>query len=303
MKTLLFFMFISGTSFMQAQCSFTPEISPAPGEWGVIMMCPPEDNTMILSTMDGDAFQWYIKPMFGGGDWTAIAGATDRELEIDYYNYVVNDVKVAVTLEDCTEESEPVGIDGWAFLLPSLMTEFQNEQYQQIGDGEYNICPSNTVTFTINQPYTENINWFESGVLMDGFNETTLSVQESGLYSFDGCTDVCPDYCAVNSGYAVPPVQLNFGEWDFCEDLETNDLNRLGKFNAYPNPAQKFIQFHLNGEEKMNLTIFNVAGQTVDKIPNYESDALLNIANLPSGKYFVIAEGENVKFHTSFLIK
>lgn len=302
MKTFTLILFTLILSTASAQCDFNPVISPE-GENGVIMMCPPSDSTMTLSTIEGDSYQWYMRPMFSSENWQAIPGGTEQELVIDYYNYVVYDIKVAVTIGACTEESPVVGIDGWTFLLPSLMTEFATEEYQQIGDSEYNVCTGNVITLTANMPYTQNMSWFLDGSLIANQTQPVLQLSESGSYSFDGCTDVCPDYCAVSSGFGVPPIQFNYGNWEFCS-LATNDMASAGKLQIYPNPAQSIIQMQLpDTVQNSDLEIFSAEGKVVLKLQNYSSGNPLDISSIPSGKYFIKITANGKTLHSSFIKK
>ena len=87
-----------------AQCTFTPTVTP-----NNIILCP--NDSAELTTQEYDSYQWYK-----GSD--PIVGATSQTLMVHQYEDAGYEFKVAATLDDCTESSVPVLVDGWAFLFP-----------------------------------------------------------------------------------------------------------------------------------------------------------------------------------------
>ncbi|MDO5654738.1 MAG: T9SS type A sorting domain-containing protein [Flavobacteriaceae bacterium] len=302
MKTSFSLLVLFISIAVGAQCEHNPTVI-ADMDEGVIMMCPPSTSTMTVSTQAADSYQWFKKETYGG-TWAEIAGETHQELVIDYYNYVVNDIKVATTVNGCTEESPAVAIDGWTFLLPSMSIDFGTSEYQQLDYSEYNVCNGGTITLLANQPFIHDISWFNQGNLIEGETQANYAVTQSGDYTFDACTDVCPDWCAISSNNQVPPVLFHFGDWSFCTNMGTFD-NSLQKRKTliYPNPAKSVVHIQLPTIGKSEISLFDNAGKLIRKISQNQNLISLEVSDLPAGMYrIVVLQGEK-RFHSNFIKK
>lgn len=174
-KNLLFTaaMLLIASFTGHAQCSFTPTITP-----NGLIMCPTDPDT--LWTQPYDSYQWYR-----GGQ--PIPGATQQYYVTDYIQDAGYYFKVEATQSACTEMSDSVLVDGWAFLPPFV-----------ISYGDMSLCTGQTdsVIFEIGQPYTTNIQWFNNGVPIPGAHNDSLVVYGPGIYTVEGSPSVCPNYVA-----------------------------------------------------------------------------------------------------------
>lgn len=172
--TLLFLGLIGREA--KAQCSFTPTVTP-----NNLILCPNETDT--LWTQEYDSYQWYK-------DGVAIPGATLRFLVINQATAAGSYFKVNATLSACTELSDSVLVDGWAYLPPFV-----------IHGGTYTINPNDgssllcqgVDTMILTFSYPANIQWFKDGVAIPGATTTELIVTQPGSYIVEGAPAVCPD--------------------------------------------------------------------------------------------------------------
>jgi hypothetical protein len=158
---------------VHAQCPFTPTIEPtAP------ILCPGE--VALLSTQEYDAYQWYV-------DGAAVNGATGQTFSIQ----PLAEVTVAATLNECTEFSAPVIVDGWVFLLPFVIHAGDEPRFID-GNGVAHHCDGDTALFIFSYP--NNVQWFNNGTPIAGATDDTLVVTSTGNYTAVGAPDSCPNF-------------------------------------------------------------------------------------------------------------
>src|SRR5690606_8282712 len=92
-----------------AQCPFTATVTP-----NNLILWPSTQDT--LWTQVYDSYQWYKAGQ-------PIAGATNQYLVVDHFMDAGSEFSVEVTANSCTEMSDTVLVDGWAFLPPVVMHE------------------------------------------------------------------------------------------------------------------------------------------------------------------------------------
>ncbi|RYZ45923.1 MAG: T9SS type A sorting domain-containing protein [Sphingobacteriales bacterium] len=161
----------------RAQCSFTPTVTPSN-----LILCPNSQDT--IWTQSYDSYQWYK----GGA---VVPGATNQYYIADAFMDAGNYFKVEVTQGGCTEMSDSVMVDGWAFLPPFVM----NGGSFNIGpNGETLLCPSDSFFFVLMQPYTSSIQWSVNGQPIPGADNDTLYITQSGSYTVAGAPAVCPNW-------------------------------------------------------------------------------------------------------------
>lgn len=167
-----------------AQCSFVPTVTP-----NNLVMCPDTQDT--LWTQVYDHYQWFK-------DGTLLPGDTLQYRVVDAFNDGGSNFSVAATLNNCTDTSEEVLVDGWAFLPVTVMSvgNFQIDP----NDGHAIICDSNalhnrdTLIFIMNLPYNTNIQWSKDGSIIPGATNDSLRVTATGTYLVQGAPDICPNY-------------------------------------------------------------------------------------------------------------
>lgn len=155
-------------------------------------MCPNTDDTLFTQTYD--SYQWYK-------DGLQILGATSQFLPVNSFNDAGSTFYVAATLGGCTENSDTVLVDGWAFLPPFVMMHGTPAYFG--GMGEAYFCNGDSALLELGMPYTESIQWTNGGTDIPGANSQTLLVTQTGNYGVSGAPAVCPDYI-VPIGVSIP---------------------------------------------------------------------------------------------------
>ena len=169
---------LTSAAITLAQCPFTPTIEPS-----APILCPNESAT--LTTQVYDAYQWYK-------DGSLISGATAQTLTVEQFNDAGSTFTVAATLDNCTETSAAVLVDGWAFLFPYVI-HGGDEPNSTGPNGDLVFCQGDTLTLTLGSGYTENIVWTNFGVPIPDESSPTLIITTSGLYTVSAAPDVCPN--------------------------------------------------------------------------------------------------------------
>ena len=268
MKKITFFSIILLLSRIYgfAQCVFNPTISPSN-----IILCP--NSTDTIRTQVYDSYQWYL-------NGTRINGATSQYLVVDG-NYSGSTVSVEVTLNGCTEMSPTILVDGWLFLLPTVMS---TGNYNFDGS-EFLVCTGDTIHFELLMPYNTNIQWTKNGVNITGATSNLLSLTSSVItatsdYNVCGSPDICPNF--VQCLGVILPVRFINCAVGLTQNSQDN------KVNIYPNPSTDIITINSNsilGET--SYCIIDQLGNIVvsDKITNGLN--IFSIKHLSSGTYIL----------------
>lgn len=156
------------TSFVEI-CDHDPLVFPSD-----LILCPNESDTLF--TISGDEYRWFR-------DGIEIPLETDSFIVVSSFQ-AGSSFAAEVTINGCAETSEPVLLDSWIFLPITVITEGI--------DGS--ICQGDTLSLTVNEPFTNSIRWFKDGTLLDETMGTTLDISETGTYSVTAATEVCPSY-------------------------------------------------------------------------------------------------------------
>lgn len=204
---------------VRAQCSFTPTILP-----NSIIFCP--DATDTLSTQVYDTYQWYK-------NGSPIAGATQQKLIIQQQTDEGFFFKVAVTKNGCRDTSKHVLADGYAFIPPDLIETGDIGIFDPKLDALVE-CPEDTIVLTLNEPYTENIQWYNNLKPIAGGNMQSYYVTKTGSYTVCGAPDVCPNYNVCES----LPLNAYF-EKPVATVKEKNDT-------LFASTAKKYQWFFMN---------------------------------------------------------
>lgn len=205
-----------------AQCTFTPTISP-----DNLILCPGEGA--VLTTEIYESYQWYK-------DGNLIPGATMQTYAVDAFTDGGSSFQVEATLDGCTELSASVLVDGWVFLLPTVMSA-GDPPYAITQDGALH-CDGDTVLLILMLPYDTGIQWTNNGSPINGATNDTLVVTESGNYSVSGAPSICPNFVqqlgvTITVTFTAPPVP---------EIVLVDDL-----LCVTPTPDPGSFQWYLNG--------------------------------------------------------
>lgn len=220
MRLLITLLIGSTLTIASAQCPFTPTITP-----DVVLLCP--GATMELETETYDTYQWYA-------DGTLLDGESGPTLTVNE-GFIGQSVSVAVTLDGCTEQTTPVLVDGWVFLLPYAI-HGGDEPYGTGSEGESFFCDGDTLLLVMGSPYTEHIQWTDGGVDIPDATNDTLVVTTSGSWSARGAPGVCPNWV---QGIG-PEIETNFTETTQPEIVQVGD-------QLCPVPEGETVQWYVNG--------------------------------------------------------
>lgn len=218
-----------------------------------------------LWTQPADSYQWYS---FG-----ELIPETNQYLA-NYSQYPGTTFSVSTTINGCSELSE-------VFVA---MPEWSGYYFDSAMGGDP--CEGDTALFTVHHidgflPGNEVIRWYKDGALLTAQNdEDTLLITEGGVYTVHVMNpdSDCP---SDSTSYTV--------EFDCGSVGIATHLEELVK--TFPNPAAEFITLKfpdLKGREE--IQIFHSTGQLVKGL-SASSPAIIDIADLPVGLYFIRLEG------------
>lgn len=182
MRSLLLFLSLYACTNLIGQ-NLHPEIT------GDTILCPNESGE-LTTTEPYDTYQWYYRD-YNDTIWTKFGNnGTERTIPITEQQ-VLSTFKVEVTENSDTAESDPVLVDQWVFLLPTVKTV---GNFSIGSNGQTQFCPEDTVYYVLQAPYDTNITWFNFNNVIPGENDDTFRVMETGSYTVEGAPSVCPNY-------------------------------------------------------------------------------------------------------------
>ncbi|MXN91786.1 T9SS type A sorting domain-containing protein [Flavobacterium sp. Sd200] len=252
-----------------------------------LMMCP--DTTEQAFIADGlvtyDSYQWYYKYWFLSDDYAPIEGATDSTFMYDWYTYDQALLKLVVTLDGQTYESNSIQIDSYNWVSLSFTMDFNEGVTPDDATQTYLLCPDGAITCTLPELFSENIQWFRDGEPIEGANQRVYVITEEGSYYVEASPNICP--FSSNSTIGTPvPVGTN-------TECTTGLDNVNSKFvTLYPNPANTSLNVDLSqisGFE--NYTIYDVTGKKLLDGNIESSLTTINIAGLSAGSYIIKLNG------------
>jgi hypothetical protein len=182
MKIFTFLLLIFSLNALNAQCD--PEIMASS-----TLLCPNE--VLILTTTDTfDTYQWFR-------EGEPIAGATEAEVEISFYEAAAATFHLEVTIDTCRGVSESVFIDGYAFLPIFLIVSgrygFDPEEEAFVLCDSTQYGGPDTLILEIGLPYDTLITWYKDGIQL-AHNENILVVTEPGIYTASAAPTICPGF-------------------------------------------------------------------------------------------------------------
>ena len=273
--------------------SINPNCATLPVIEGNIMLCPYTNGTAtITSDTEYDSYQWYYKYWFDEeAEFIAIEGATEAEFTYDWLTYDQALLKVVVTLDGETYESNIIQIDSyqWAGLLIEHDTE--GEVTFDPDNGFY-ICEGASITNTINMPYTV-IQWYKNGVEIEGATEQTFVITETGTYH----VVAAPEYCPNSTTTSDPLIVLENPD---CE-LGVNNPELNTDIVLYPNPAQSLINVSIPQNTLVTqYSILDVTGKTLIN-GTFGTQNSIDISALSSGSYILKLYGGEQRLTKVFI--
>jgi hypothetical protein len=157
-----------------------------------LILCPEEEQTISVPD-EYDAYQWYRELSFGGSP-ELLDGETANTLSVNAAEFAVYDVWCEVTLDGCTEASDPIFIDGYVFVPTTVASE------------ETELCEGESTELTA-LGATGSVVWFQDGEEIEGETNNALVVTESGTYTATIFPNLCPNY-GLSSGVG-PTITVN----------------------------------------------------------------------------------------------
>ncbi len=250
-----------------AQCPFTPTVN------GELLVCPGGRTT--LGTQAYDAYQWYIRP-FGSANPQPVQGATGPTFSVDHEDTPVY-VSVAATLNNCTERSAEVLVDGLVF-LPLVV---QSSGDFTIGpNGEAVICAGDTMYLIALLPYTTNFKWYNGDTPIPGAEDDTLIVTTPGQYWLTASPGQCPDFTAA-LGVVIDVV------WsDIPGCVSSIREPRRIEASVAPNPASDLVEINIAEATPVEMWLTDVTGRRLRR-QAFVNQTVLSLADLPGGIYVV----------------
>lgn len=252
----------------RAQCAHNPTVTP-----NNLIFCP-NSGSDTLWTQPYQAYQWFKDGVLQPGDTLRYRRVTSADAGSMF--------SVDATLNGCTERSPQVMVDGWIFLLPTVMTVgLQNP-----------LCRGDTLLLILMAPYKVNIQWTNGGLPIPGANDDTLIVTTDGDYSVSGAPEICPGFIQ-QLGVIMSYRFLPCGASSDPDNQGSTLYPSLSKksFYAYPNPSTgPTIYLRGNPEYEAGiLELYDSKGQELSKQliqPGTLSDSMLGTEpskNLSSG--------------------
>jgi hypothetical protein len=273
MKTALHFLFM-GLFVISANAQ-------APTIAGDLLLCPNTTGTASTTTnMAYDTYQWYWKYWFTPDPYVAIAGADDESFTYDWNTYDQALLKLVVTLDGETYESNVLQIDSYAWV--GLTMGYQDEPDDNIefdpDSGNLMLCAGTGFTISVYMPYTV-VQWYRNGIPIPGATSMELHVTEAGSYHVVASPGFCPNSTSSTEGLPIVVAIDNN-----CElGIENPEINL---FSSYPNPVSGLLHFTAQSPVE-TLTIFNMTGQRVLALYPEVVSGDADLSALASGMYLL----------------
>ena len=257
---------------LSGQCPHDPTITP-----NNLIMCPNGVDT--LWTQEYDAYEWHK-------DGNPISGANEQFLVVDFFNYVGSSISVNATDSGCAEFSPAVLVDGWAFLLPFVIT---TGDYTFNG-AAYEVCLGDTIFFELGLPYNTNIEWTANGVPINGETDQVLALTSdvtTGVVNYNVCgsPSECPEY--VDCLGVTLSVQF--------VDCDVTSVEEVAsELNIYPNPMNQVFYVECGVEMiGKGYTLIDQLGKIVQSGNLTSTRNVIVLDEWPSGLYHFNLIGSN----------
>lgn len=321
MKTkLIFLAFYLIVSIVNIQAQCTPTItSPRLGTMfpDKVIFCNAETETLSTTQAYG-GYQWYKQQWTwqspNTNPWIPVTGATSQTLTINGNTDMLYHFKVAVNDGDCTGESSSILADGYAYGLPFMISTFTPGTYEQIGDGEYNICEGATVQLDDGFPILYGVHtWFKclpgnnpplpsDPCIITGATGSSYTANTSGIYGFYACTNYCPDQCEMLASFAF--IKLNFGSWGFCNLATGETKPKENSLSVYPNPTTQFLYIGKESDKTYNnISIIDMSGKLVLQKSSHKYKEAIDVSVLVPGTYMIVSKTIDGKIYKNKFIK
>lgn len=259
---------------------------PSPAIAGDVMLCPNTNGIAgITNNMEYDSYQWYAD-FYPYDEFELIEGATQASFTYDWFTYDQAKLKVVVTVNGETYESNIIQIDSYNWAGMSVSSE-DTEQATWNPDTEtWMLCEGAGFAQTVNSPYTANIQWYKDGVAIEGATEVTYNITSAGSYTVVASPAMCPQ--EENSAQSLPIVVV-MQDCNMGTDNPQNGIN----FTLYPNPAKNKLNILLPDDSTLSeFTIFDTTGKRLlnGKLDTHTPE--IDVISLEGGTYLLQLKGD-----------
>lgn len=270
MKQLLVFTMIFTGLWAMAQ---------APVIEGDELLCPWQDGTAsIVSAQTYDTHQWYYKYWFLPDDFQPIDGATSPSFTYDWFTYDQALLKVVVTLNGNTFESNVLQIDSWAWSGLVLFSDLNDDVVFDPDTESFLLCQGGSFELSINSPpYDANITWFKDGEPIDGANSSSYTVTSPGFYNVSAAPSFCPDSVSNSMGINVL--------WNSECNLSIENPIAWTEIKVYPNPGIDKWIITSNTVTINQISISDLTGKLIYKWTGNTNEHQLDSLPFQSGVY------------------
>lgn len=227
---------------------------------GTWELCSNEQLDLLVTNYDG-ALQWFMDTILLFGD-TMPAFTTNQPGNYWAEYYAPN---------GCTAQSEMITLD---ILAAPPVPLFENDD---------NVL---TMTSPVDITPDETVQWYLEGVLIDGANELTYCISESGNYTLEltNLVNGCSNSFTLSIGYDPNTP---------CFD-STNELpDAISELKVFPNPTTGAFTVAMDVLERKDIQfeIYNLTGKLIQTQPTNSVSGYfeqnLDIFELPEGIYLL----------------
>lgn len=247
---------------------------------GDTKLCPDSNGTATITNGETyDSYQWFFRYWPSQGEFTPISGATSASFTYDWFTYGITEIKVQVTKEGQSYDSNLLLIDTWDWSGLSV-THTPSENVVFDPDlGGYLLCPGDTIGNEINQPFTI-AQWYKDGEPIAGATDTSYVITTPGVYQVMAAPYMCPN----NIG---PSLLIHVLANPDCDIAGINDPQGESGIILYPNPATDILKMVIPVGLSGNYIILDLTGKTLLSGMLDADTTAVDISGLSSGSYLV----------------
>ncbi|GLB50619.1 T9SS type A sorting domain-containing protein [Neptunitalea lumnitzerae] len=260
---------------------------------GDLLLCPYTDGTATVTNGETyETYQWYYKYWFLSDPYQAIPGATSETFTYDWYTYDQALLKLEVTVNGTTLESNEIQIDSYAWASLTVLHDMSPNITIDQSNGNFIMCDGDYITNTVQSPYTE-IQWYKDNAPIPGANGTVYTITEPGDYYAVAAPSFCPNSTSTT-------VTFTAVQGPNCS-LSTENPDDLEGIKLENNPVNEFLTISAPDNTTIeNIIIYNMKGQQMNT-PNIGSaNTTVNVSALKPGIYIaqIIAgsKSKRIKF-------
>ena len=284
MKTTILLLLIS-LSFIKLNAQ-NPDIT------GDTMLCPNTNGTAYVIDPVYDTYQWFYKYWFTSDDFVPIEGTTESVFVYDWYTYDQALLKVLVTLDGQTYESDTLQIDSWAWLPIYFMTELGPGVTFDPLTETYILEEGASFSVTINNPpYDTLTQWYRNGDSIPGADSSTYVISAEGTYWATAAPSFCP-----NSISTTLPINATMA-------VGVPVVDR-GILMIYPNPTAENITIQSPaGTEYDDYSITDLSGRILRTGKVNGKSMTISLDGFTKGHYLLRMSGKESSASGAFVVK